>query len=474
MPTPRGHAWLWIGAIFLLALALRIGWVAATDTPIPPLSDPQYYHATATNIAAGRGYSVAVDERGFVSGPQSEPTAFWPPGYPVVLAAAYTVIGPSQRAAKALNALAGALTVVPVFAIGRRMRGRSRDDGTGLLAAGLFAVSPALVFWTPALFSEPLCTLGVASTLALALAARDSIGCARWTTRLAWACTVGLAIAATAFVRSQGMLLLVPVALLFTLASRENAPAERGAPLVDPDAAPTRARRGPPFPRASLRRFGAAMLAVVAGIATLVGPWAARNERAMGSPYLINDNLGYNLRLAHGPYSNGTSTPPQDLWDERPGLSFYDRERFFADEGTSRAITYARDHPGRELELAVKRVGWLFRSDAAPALDWSGSLGRTSVPGPRDALVLLGDAYWYALLAFAAASLLLAPRTRAWLAAWSLIAAWTAMHLVFAGEPRYHVPLMPAFCALAAVTLTHAMRVLSVRQRPIDDAAART
>jgi len=48
---------------FVLALALRISWVGATETVVPPLSDPQYYHATAQNLFEGRGYSVAVDER---------------------------------------------------------------------------------------------------------------------------------------------------------------------------------------------------------------------------------------------------------------------------------------------------------------------------------------------------------------------------------------------------------------------------
>jgi hypothetical protein len=481
VPTRASRAWrLWLTAIFAVALLLRGGWVLATDTEIPSLSDPQYYHATATNIADGRGYSVAVDERGFVSGPSGESTAFWAPGYPVALAAIYAVSDSDQRAGKALNALAGALTVLPVFAIGRRMRpspprplshggrGGGSEDGGGLRAAGLFALAPALVFWTPALFSEPLFTLGIATTIAAALWASDLVERAAIGRALLPAAGVGGMLAATAFVRSQGMLLLAPVAVLFAAAAWTRARGD-GEPQIltdfhrgdsevhagdDVGAALVAARRddAATHQRAAVR-FGALMAAVVAGVALLVVPWAIRNDRAMGSPYLINDNLGYNLRLAHGPYSNGTSTPPQDLWDERPGLSFYDRELFFADEGTSRAITYAREHPGREATLAAKRVGWLLRSDAAPAMWWSESLGRTSVPGPRDALVLLGDVYWYALLALAAASLALAPRTRVWLALWSLIAVWLAMHLIFAGEPRYHVPLMPALCALAATTL---------------------
>jgi len=147
--------------------------------------------------------------------------------------------------------------------------------------------------------------------------------------------------------------------------------------------------------------------------------------------------------------------PPQDLWDERPGISFKERETFFDDEGRARALTYAREHPGREAELAVRRIGYLARSDAAASVRWAESLGATPVTG-RDAFVLAGDVFYYALLALALASLAMLPRTRVWLALWSAIGVWAALHLVFAGEPRYHVPMMPVLGALAAGVVVRA------------------
>ena len=56
-------------AIAILALALRLAWVAYTGTEIPPVSDPQYYPATAANLADGRG---GARQR---SGRSSRPTA---------------------------------------------------------------------------------------------------------------------------------------------------------------------------------------------------------------------------------------------------------------------------------------------------------------------------------------------------------------------------------------------------------------
>lgn len=411
---------LWLAAILALALLLRLAWLAGTDTVLLPLSDPQYYHATAQNVAEGRGYSVTVDQRGFAAGDKSEGTAFWAPGYPFALAPLYKLFGSSPRVAKAFNAVVGALTVLPVFYLGRRLRG----DAAGLLAGGLFAIAPSLVFWTASLFSEPLFTLGVASTLAVAAWAGDR--------RSMGACFLaGAVLAATAFVRSQGILMAVPVLVLL---------------VRDVD------------PRSLLRVC--APLAV--GVALLVVPWTVRNQAVMGRPYVINDSLGYNLRLAHGPYSKGTSVPPQDLWDERPGISFKEREIFFDDEGRSRALTYAREHPGREAELAVRRIGYLVRSDAEASVQWSESLGLTPISG-RGLFVLLGDLFYYPMLLLALASIVALPRSRTWLALWSAVGVWLALHLVFAGEPRYHVPLMPVLAVLAAAVILRALDALALR-----------
>ena len=472
-----------LAGIFVLALGLRVGWVGYTDTEIPVLSDPQYYHATASNLADGRGYTVAVDERGFVAGEAGEPTAFWAPGYSFALAPLYAVFGPDARVAKVFNAIVGALTVAPVWFLGRSLRPRAKGKGQtakgegddrrsraggrigeavvhgegaasgfaaagetffttalgssyepgGMIAAFLFAVSPAMIFWTPALFSEALFTLGVACTLAVAMWAGDrgSVG--------AYFAT-GLILAATAFVRSQGLVLIVP--LLVLVWPRRNVDAV--GRVAD---SPVQTRGDSPV---QVLRMG---LPLVAGMAVLVVPWAVRNERAMGEAFLINDNLGYNLRLAHAPYSTGTSIAPRDLWEERPGISFRERELWWDEVGASRAWAYARSHPGREMELAVRRVGWLLRSDAAPAMRWSESLGATPVGGPRDALVFVGDVWWYGVLGLAVASVVVVRRDRVWVALWSAIGVWVGLHLVFAGEPRYHVPLVPVLCVLAGAVV---------------------
>jgi len=456
--APSRTSVLALVAVLALALILRLAWLAHADTRLLPRSDPQYYHATAQNLADGRGYSVTLDQRGFVAGPGSESTAFWAPGYPLALAPLYKLFGAKTGVARIFNAVAGALTVLPVFYLGWRLGiadrterpwpgGVAAAEATGLVAAGLFAVAPSLVYWTASLFSEPLFTLGVACTLAVALWAGERRS-------LAGYFAAGVVLAATAFVRSQGMLMIVPVAVLLLAALRDRPLAVAGGSVETTGL----------WPHIGARDLLRVAAPLAASVALLVVPWAIRNDIAMGSPYLINDSLGYNLRLAHAPYAHGTSVPPQDLWDERPGISFFQREKFFAQVGTSRALTYAREHPGRELELAVRRIGYLSRSDSEAAVEWSQSLGDTPVAA-ADWWTLLGDLYYYPVVLLAVVALFAAPRTRVWLALWSSIAAWGALHLVFAGEPRYHVPLMPVVVVLAAATI---VRVVDLSVRVVD------
>ncbi len=418
-----------LAAIFVLALVLRLAWLGATDTQLLPMSDPQYYHATASNLADGRGYSVAVDANGggFVAGPESEGTAFWAPGYPFVLAPLYVIFGDDQDVAKIFNALAGALTVLPVFYLAWRLGREGDAERVGLLAAAILAVGPSLVYWTASLFSEPLFTLGIATTLALAAWAGERRSIAPYF-------VVGLALIATAFVRSQGALMVVPVAVLLVRDLDVRALVRVAAPV------------------------GAAVLLVVV-------PWAIRNEAVMGRPYLINSNLGYNLRIAHAPYSTGTSVVPADLWAERPGISFKERELLFDDLGRERALEYARAHPRREAELAFQRVGYLLRSDAEPAVRWSESLGLTRISGGgRGFWVLVGDLYWYPLLILTVISPLLVARTRVALAMWSALAVWVLLHTVFAGEPRYHVPVMPVMTILTAAAVVRLYALLAASE----------
>ena len=305
--------------------------------------------------------------------------------------------------------------------------------GAGLIAAGLFAVAPSLVFWSASLFSEPFFTLGVACTLAVAAWAGDRRS-------MAGHFAAGVALTATSFVRSQGMLLIAPVAWCCW---RRCATGRWPSPAAA-------SRTTGLWPRIGARDVLRVATPVVAAIALLVVPWAIRNARSMGQS--VPDQRQPRLQSAPRarPVFAGHVRRAAGSLGRAPGISFNEREKSLGDAGRSRALTYAREHPGRELELALHRLGYLSRSDAAASVRWSESLGATPVGASR--CRLLGDLYYYPVVALAFASIVAASRKR-WLALWSSIAAWGALHLVFAGEPRYHVPLMPVVVVLAAATL---------------------
>ena len=101
-----------------------------------------------------------------------------------------------------------------------------------------------------------------------------------------------------------------------------------------------------------------------------------------------------------------------------------------------------------------------------PAIRWSESLGRTEISaGDRDVWIWLGHAYWYPLLALTIVSPLLLTRTRVAWALWSAAGVWVLLHTVFAGEPRYHAPLVPVMAVLAATVLVRVVLFTTEAQR---------
>lgn len=402
--------------VLAAALAVRVAWTWWTDPTPPELSDPQYYNATALSLARGEGYSVTFHrEVGFL--PDGEETAFWPPGYSAFLAAFYWLFGEGDKVAQAANVVAGALVVVPVYFIGLRLFGRK----TALVAAAVAAVLPSLVYWVPVLFSDTLFTLLFATTAVLLLHALRRDG----TLNRALLAAGGVALGAAMLVRGQA-LVLVPVAMVYWVISGAKP--------------------------AKCLLWAGACLALAAAV---VAPWSVRNVIVMRSPIILSANVGYNLRVGHAPYSTGRYILPDDLWNSQPQTtSFRELEPVFNDLGFERATEYAVGHPLEEAELAVRKTLWLWAPDS-DALDWVESYGRTPLPaGAVEPLRWLVDGSYAVLLWLVGCAFV---RARAFAPQLSLLAAlviaWTATHIVFFGEPRYHLPALALMIPVAAAPL---------------------
>ena len=138
-------AWKWALSLFVLALAVRAGFILAnpeyTDGQMSirgvPYSDAGCWHAMAKSTARGRGVDSTF------------------PGmralYPMFLANFYTWFGPAPALAKALQALIGAATTAVIFLALRR----AMPLWPSVAAALFFAVDPRQVTQAARLMTEP-------------------------------------------------------------------------------------------------------------------------------------------------------------------------------------------------------------------------------------------------------------------------------------------------------------------------------
>jgi hypothetical protein len=167
-------------------------------------------------IAEGRGGEALRDD--------------YPPGYPVVVAAAGRALGARSdldfaRAAVIASVLAGALTAVPAFALARRAGG----SAAGLGAAALAATHARHIACSSDALSEPLFGFLVLASLAASFAAANGT---RSETRDGLAALLAGTFGAAAFlVRPEGILTL---AALPVVAGRRAGRLRRAAALLLP------------------------------------------------------------------------------------------------------------------------------------------------------------------------------------------------------------------------------------------------
>jgi hypothetical protein len=88
--------------VLIGGLGIRLG--VAVFLPIEPMSDSAWHVARATDLAAGMGYQ----EGGY-------PTAYWPVGWPAILAGAFVLAGSMPVAIVGLNLLGAAAIMLLLY-----------------------------------------------------------------------------------------------------------------------------------------------------------------------------------------------------------------------------------------------------------------------------------------------------------------------------------------------------------------------
>ena len=397
-----------------LAFALRLVWVLVTQWQ-PTFDDDAYrYDFTARALANGRGYIHLT----------GDPTAFWPPGYPVLLATAYVLFGQNVIVAQLLNVTLGSATVWLVYLIGRRLF----DHRAALLAAGIVACFPSLIFYTGVTLSE--ITFTFLALLAVYLLIVDAQSGRQRDLRFVLGAGLVLGLAAL----TRGQALLLPLVLVpFWLRSGVSRPV-----------------------------IGHKLVALALAMGLIVAPWTVRNAIELDAPVLIATNAGVDFWIGHHQSATGDfgSTGGAQLVFSHPELDPVAREVRANNDGFVKGLTFAVTHPARELALPFEKLFWLYYNDEE-GLRWNeGHGGQNFLPGNvRGGLLALSNVYYFAVLGLLVLGIgrRFSPREPGRLLLLSLIGYWTLIHLAFFGNPRFHAPVLPLMALLAALAWAGAL-----------------
>lgn len=397
--------------IALAALALNLivttVYLLALSDQLRYLDERDYVELTRS-LAQGDGYRTS-----------SGPTAYRPPGYPLLLLPAHLVTGGSVPAMRMVGVLSLAGAIWLVFLLGRR----AHSGALGALAAVGMAGYPLLGYTATALYPQVPALFLLLLCLHLGLRTVDApLAPGR---RCGYAVLGGLAGGLlTITVPTFGPFVL---AVLGWLAWRHRRVAHR---------------------RWVLRALATSLL----GCMLLPAAWAVRNAVQLHAFVPVATNTGVNLLLGNSENVTAASGPGGDVSAYRQradqlDLSEVELDRFYRDE----ALNWIATHPARAGKLYVQKVvqNFSFRNELAT------SGHRSTV---RD---LVSALTFYPLLALALIRVLMlrsAPLSPAEKAALWLVIGHVLLLAVFFTRLRLRVPLDGLTILLAAAAGLHLLQ----------------
>jgi 4-amino-4-deoxy-L-arabinose transferase-like glycosyltransferase len=412
----------WLLTIAVVAFGLRLAWLLYAKTA-PPTSwlgagDQYSYWYYGNEIAAGHGY---------VSYVTNQPTAYYPIGYPGLLAALFFVVlhahlpGDLMLWAGLMHVVFGTATVVLVFLIGRR----TFNPSVGLIAAALLAVFPNAIYQVTSLQLETTFIFLSTAALAIILLHDWSCGLPSRNRLLAFGFVLGLSV----LVRPFSVWFVVGV-LLAALAV------------------------GAGWRRAFVTALVPTLVVVGMSI-----PWVIRNEIRMHAFIVTSTNTGDTLCIDRNMTAYGGFRFADHDGCVDPGLPEVPRNA----GNTRKAVSFVVHHPAREALQIVRRAKIEFTDDH-DGIEATETLGNGPFLGARVRHVLSDAADWYFFvvlgLAVIGLPLLLAaarkrPEPRLVLTA---LIALLVIPLLLWGNQRFHLPLYPYLVILAAAVIDRAAR----------------
>lgn len=410
-PGSSRAAAVWCAAVVLVGLLLRIGVVVTHWSELS--LDRDAYLGIARGIQEGRGYS---------SPGSVHPTAYRPPLYPLLLA---PMAGADQAWLRGgFQILLGTAAVALSWQVARRW---GLGPGLAAVAAGLIAIDPLLLLYTPQVMTETLAVLLAAAALSLLSGPPEAWSLQR---QLGLGITLGLAsLCRPTFFAWTGLL-----AIWFAL---------RGL-AAGTGSWPERVRRLPWF--------------VLVAFGITVAPWPIRNQLRLGAPILTTTHGGYTLLLSNNEryYDEVIRAGTGGQWSG-PQLEQWQRELAAAMEEQQVTGELAQDRWMKERANA-----WIdahpreFRECVAERLAAFWRLGPAAAPGEPVSRAAQGVKLFYAaewLLALWGLAFAIGRRRADVIPLLLLAAVFTATHALYFSNARMRAPLMPAIALLAAAGL---------------------
>jgi 4-amino-4-deoxy-L-arabinose transferase-like glycosyltransferase len=400
-----------LAVVVLLGFALRVN-SALHPLDVRPGSDPAVYASVAEQIYEHHRFAI----------PGAVSPYDWSPGAPMLYAGIYYATGGVHPlAVRLVVALLGALTLVLVYLIGRRLAGAL----AGLVAAGLLAVYPVQIYFAGKFMSEPLATLTLAGAVLSFMWAAEA-GRSRW----AWALP-GVLLGLTAFARPEYLAFVVVFALI------------------------------------ALWRRGLAAAAILAvAFALPILPWTVHVSSVEGRFVPITTGGGKALFIGTYLPGNGLHLDVKRVliarYRHKPHVSAVELSRISMTPLLDRV---AARYPDMPRDASLQRIGkqnavhylksqpfdfaWMVARKMRHMWQGSGAAGRS----------LAGGVYQYVVLALGLAGLVLLALRRRWevVLLLALVAGITVLGGLLLAGTRRNLALMPLVMAAAGVAVTMAV-----------------
>lgn len=419
-----------LALLIVCGVVLRVAWFERVDVdPATKFDDSLWYDSSAQNLAAGKGY--VLDPEVWKIGDRPlypeldglQPTAKWPIGYPLMLAGVYKAFGRDLVAAKLLNVMFAAGTAVLVYLIGTRVF----SPIAGVAGAGILMFFPSHIMFSGLLLSEVAFGFFLALIVYLALIWTLPAESARWWRLLA----LGLLLGWTSLIRGEFIVFPAMLAVVWLLSTRD------------------------------LRRVAAMTVAVGAGVIIVLTPWTVHNMITMDAFVFGTTHLGGTMLQGHNPESNGSGSFVEVEYEEKYAhLPYPEREVKANREMTRVALEYALTHPGHKLQLVVRRMTHLYKADTA-GVTWTQTSAPPLTPEGADRLEAVANVYYWIVLALAGLSAPVWFRlrdARLWMLLLPIAYTTLIFGVLFLGDERYHMGIVPMFALLAGIGLVEFAR----------------